>query len=85
MILNIMIVALVAAFTLRSPFDEGHQRRLFVLSSDNVSSLHDVWQFFKLMDSMCRSPLMSDTFTLGLQMARLDFTNSSTTLQRTLV
>jgi hypothetical protein len=44
-ILNIMTVALVAAFALRSPFDEGHQRRLFVLGSDNVSSLRGVWHF----------------------------------------
>jgi hypothetical protein len=86
MILNIMIVALVAAFALRSPFDERHQRRLFVLGSDNVSSLRDVWQLFTDgLGVLGRSPLMSDTFTLELQMARLDFTNSSTTLQRTLV
>jgi hypothetical protein len=37
-ILSITIVAVVATFALRSPFDERHQRRLFVLSSDNVSS-----------------------------------------------
>jgi hypothetical protein len=44
-VLSIMIVALVAAFALRSPFDEYHQRRLFVLGSDNVSSLGGVWHF----------------------------------------
>jgi len=32
------MVALVASFSLRSPFDERHQRRLFVLSSDNITS-----------------------------------------------
>jgi hypothetical protein len=49
-ILNIMGVALVAAFALRSPFDERHQRRLFVLGSDNVGSLDSVCrrQFFRL-------------------------------------
>lgn len=36
-ILSIATLASVAAFYLRSPFDERHQRRLFVLSSDNVS------------------------------------------------
>jgi hypothetical protein len=36
-ILSIVTVAAVAAFTLRSPFDQRHHRRLFVLSSDNVS------------------------------------------------
>jgi hypothetical protein len=51
-ILNITIVAVVAVFTLRSPFDERHQRRLYVLGSDNVSSLRGVWQSSGLMVSM---------------------------------
>ena len=51
MILNLTTIAIVAAFALRSPFDERHQRRLFVLSSDNVSSLRDVRQLFELMVS----------------------------------
>jgi len=51
-ILNITIVAVVAAFALRSPFDERHQRRLFVLGSDNVSPLRGVWQSFGLMVSI---------------------------------
>jgi len=38
MMLSITIVAIVAAFALRSPFDELHQRRLFVLHSDNITS-----------------------------------------------
>ncbi|KAI0297822.1 hypothetical protein B0F90DRAFT_1811013 [Multifurca ochricompacta] len=37
-ILNVMTIAAVAVFALRSPFDERHQRRLFVLSSDNITS-----------------------------------------------
>ncbi|KAI9455042.1 hypothetical protein F5148DRAFT_409217 [Russula earlei] len=38
MILNIAIFVVIAAFALRSPFDERHQRRLFVLNSDNITS-----------------------------------------------
>jgi hypothetical protein len=34
--LNIVTVVAVAAFALRSPFDKTHQRRLFLLGSDNV-------------------------------------------------
>jgi len=37
-VLNLATVAIVAAFALRSPFDERHQRRLFVLGSDNITS-----------------------------------------------
>ena len=37
-ILNIATVVAVAVFALRSPFDETHQRRVFLLGSDNVRS-----------------------------------------------
>lgn len=47
MVLNLATVAIVAAFVLRAPFDERHQRRLFVLGSDNVSSLRDIRQVFQ--------------------------------------
>jgi hypothetical protein len=40
-ILSILTVAAVAVFALRSPFDETHQRRLFLLGSDNVRSSCD--------------------------------------------
>ena len=38
MILNVVTVVAVAVFVLRSPFDDTHQRRLFLLGSDNVRS-----------------------------------------------
>ncbi len=38
MVLNIVTVAAVAVFALRSPFDATHQRRVFLLGSDNVRS-----------------------------------------------
>jgi Zn-dependent M28 family amino/carboxypeptidase len=37
-VLIITTFAAAAVFALRSPFDEQHQRRLFVLSSDNITS-----------------------------------------------
>lgn len=38
MILNLATLAAVAVFALRSPFDDTHQRRLFLLGSDNITS-----------------------------------------------
>ncbi|KAI0262359.1 hypothetical protein BC834DRAFT_925273 [Gloeopeniophorella convolvens] len=38
LLLNVAAVIAVAAFFFRSPFDARHQRRLFVLSSDNITS-----------------------------------------------
>jgi hypothetical protein len=35
-LLNIATVVAVAVFALRSPFDDTHQRRVFLLGSDNV-------------------------------------------------
>lgn len=37
-LLNIVTVVAVAVFALRSPFDETHQRRVFLLGSDNITS-----------------------------------------------
>lgn len=37
-LLNILTVVAVAVFALRSPFNETHQRRVFLLGSDNVRS-----------------------------------------------
>ncbi|KAI9452658.1 hypothetical protein BJY52DRAFT_900933, partial [Lactarius psammicola] len=37
-VLNIVTVAAVAVFALRSPFDATHQRRVFLLGSDNITS-----------------------------------------------
>ncbi len=37
-ILNVVTIASVAVFALRSPFNETHQRRVFLLGSDNVRS-----------------------------------------------
>ncbi|KAI0262019.1 hypothetical protein BGY98DRAFT_1192657 [Russula aff. rugulosa BPL654] len=37
-IMSIATLAVAGVFALRSPFDEQHQRRLFVLSSDNLTS-----------------------------------------------
>jgi len=37
-ILSITTFAVAMVFAVRSPFDEQHQRRLFVLSSDNITS-----------------------------------------------
>lgn len=37
-ILGAITLVMVAVFAAREPFDELHQKRLFVLSSENVSS-----------------------------------------------
>ncbi|KAH9021484.1 hypothetical protein EDB84DRAFT_1512163 [Lactarius hengduanensis] len=37
-VLNIVTVVAVAIFALRSPFDDTHQRRVFLLGSDNITS-----------------------------------------------
>ncbi|KAH8993018.1 hypothetical protein EDB92DRAFT_1986255 [Lactarius akahatsu] len=37
-VLNIVTVGAVAIFALRSPFDDTHQRRVFLLGSDNITS-----------------------------------------------
>jgi hypothetical protein len=97
--MGITTFAVAVVFALRSPFDEQHQRRLFVLRSDNVRDFVLPWNSFwgkpifsglgALTRPKCfaidRSPPTNDTFMSGLLMARLDSNNSSTALPPILV
>jgi hypothetical protein len=78
-ILSVTTFVVAVIFALRSPFDEQHQRRLFVLSSDNVRDSFIVAGIFSLL-AFDRSPLTSDTFMSGLPTVRLDLNDWSTTL-----
>ncbi len=93
--LSIATLAIAVVFALRSPFDEQHQRRLFVLSSDDVRDFSLPRRSLGKGLSVCarvvewvpinRSLLTNDTFMSGLPMAHLDLNNWSTTLLPTLV
>ncbi len=79
--MSIATLAIAMVNTLRSHFDEHHQCRLFVLSSDNacdnVRDLAFPRNILKKKFVVCagvaessinRSPLMNNTFMSGLQM-----------------
>jgi len=89
MIIATLLITVV--FALRSPFDEQHQRRVFVLSSDNVRDFSLPRYLggrrgtvfgagFAELGSIIRSPLTNDTFMSGQPMARPDLNDWSMTL-----
>jgi hypothetical protein len=41
----VLVVVLVAVFAIREPFDEMHQKRLFVLHTENVSNFRVVGEW----------------------------------------
>jgi hypothetical protein len=82
--MSIATLAIAVVFALRSPFDGRHQRRLFVLSSDNVSDLSLPRNLgegtvfgagFAELGTIISSPLTNDTFMSGQPMARPDLNN----------
>jgi hypothetical protein len=87
-IVSIATVAIAGVFALRSPFDEQHQRRVFVLSSDNVRFSHSrfIWwgtvfgAGFAELGAIISLPLTNDTFISGQPMGRPDLNNWLMTL-----
>lgn len=86
--MSIATLAVAGVFALRSPFDEQHQRRLFVLSSDNVRGFSlplylggTVFRAgFAELGAIISLPLTNDTFMSGQPMARPDLNNWLITL-----
>jgi hypothetical protein len=89
--MSIATLAIAVVFALRSPFDERHQRRLFILSSDNVRDLSPrvIWGGgggtvfgvgFTESGTIISSPLTNDTFMSGQPMGLPDLNSWSMTL-----
>jgi hypothetical protein len=59
--MSIATLAIAGVFALRSPFDEQHQRRVFVLSSDNVRFLTELLLVLGLLNWVLSPAYLSRT------------------------